>query len=87
MLIQSQDGTIKLLPALPDAWRDGKVSGLMARGGFVVDMNWKNGKLVETRIFSKLGEKAKIQYGGKVVETKTKRGKSYRFNEAMLQVK
>jgi len=87
MLLQSHGETIRLLPALPDVWKDGKVSGLMARGGFVVEMNWRNGKLSEAVVHSKLGGKAKIQYGGKVVEIETKKGKSYRFNEALAPVK
>lgn len=87
MLLQSQDDTIKLLPALPDAWRDGKISGLVARGGFVLNINWKNGKLFEAVVYSKLGGKTKIRYGEKIVEIETKKGKSYRFNEALSQAK
>ena len=76
MLVQSQDGVIYLLPALPDAWKSGKVTGLRARGGFTVDMSWKDGKLVSATIYSKLGEPCSISYDGRIVGIKIKENSS-----------
>ena len=61
MLIQSHDGAVHLLSALPDAWKDGNVTGLCARGGFVVDMKWQNKQLVSARIHSSIGGTLRIR--------------------------
>jgi len=61
MLMQSQDGFIYLLPALPDMWKDGSVKGLVARGGFVIDLTWKNGKIETVVIHSRDGGNCRLR--------------------------
>ena len=62
MLMQSQDGFIKLLPALPDEWSDGEFKGLVARGAFELDFTWKNKKITQLKILSKAGELCRIEF-------------------------
>jgi alpha-L-fucosidase 2 len=81
MLLQSHQGFVELLPALPAAWRDGEVKGLCARGAFTIDMQWKNGRLIKARAVSKEGCKLQIRYADKSFSTKTKKGASYLFDE------
>ncbi len=64
MLLQSHDGYIDLLPALPDAWCDGEFNGLMARGGFKVSCKWENGKVTHIDIQGKKGKKCIVKYNG-----------------------
>ena len=61
MLVQSHDGFIHILPALPDAWPTGEVKGLVTRGGFMVDITWKDGELNYLRLHSQLGGVARLR--------------------------
>ena len=82
MLLQSHTGIVELLPALPSAWGKGYIHGIMARGGFQVDIDWENGKLKQTRIISKNGNPLKLSYAGKITEiANTVKGKEYIFGE------
>ncbi len=74
MLLQSHDGSVLLLPALPTGWANGSVGGLRARGGFEVDIKWENNQLLEAKIKSLLGNPLKITYNEKLVDYETKVG-------------
>jgi alpha-L-fucosidase 2 len=65
--VQDQDGNfiIDILPALPEAWKDGEVKGLVARGGFVVDIKWRKSKLVSAKIYSRNGGNCRVNYRDK----------------------
>ena len=77
MLFRSNQYILMLLPALPAAWNTGEVTGLRARGGFVVDINWEDGKLVDCKIKSLLGNDLKVNYGGRIFTTNTEKGETY----------
>jgi alpha-L-fucosidase 2 len=80
MLIQSHQGFIELLPALPKEWPDGEVKGLRARGGFEVDMKWQSGNLISANIKSVLGKKSLLRYRGKDIDTDIKTGEWQKFD-------
>jgi alpha-L-fucosidase 2 len=71
MLLQSHNGEISLLPALPAAWKNGSVKGIKARGNFTLSINWKNGKLSQAKIYSATGGNCRVSslQPIKVVET------------------
>ena len=67
MMLQSHDGAVHVLPAVPDRWKDGKVNGLVARGGFVVDVEWKDGRVSVLKVKSVLGGNLRIRTADELV--------------------
>ena len=80
MLMQSHTEEIEILPALPAAWQKGCIHGIVARGGFEINIDWQNGRLLNMTVLSKLGNPCKLRYGDKVIELTTEQGKSYSFD-------
>ncbi len=79
MLLQSHMGFIQLLPALPDAWKDGSIYGICAKGNFEIDIAWKDGLLKEATILSKAGQNCIVKYAGQTISFKTVKGRSYQL--------
>jgi alpha-L-fucosidase 2 len=77
MLVQSHAGYIDILPALPSEWQNGKVSGLCARGGFVIDMEWADNKIQSIKLLSRNGGFCRIRCGDQLKEFDTLEGKEY----------
>ncbi len=78
MLLQSHMGFIHILPALPDAWEEGSITGLCAKGGFEVDIVWKEGQPQEITIHSKSGERCNLRYGESTLSFNTRKERSYK---------
>jgi len=87
MLLQSQNGVVNLLPALPDAWPEGSVSGLKARGNFEVDIAWESGKMKEVVIRSLSGAPLNLFSAGNKVFMETAKNSTYRFDKDLRWIK
>lgn len=87
MLLQSHTDVLEILPALPKAWSEGKVTGLKARGDFEVDLAWENGKLSQAEIRSFAGGQQKVRYGGKMVSLDFTENPVIRLNDNLHIVK
>jgi alpha-L-fucosidase 2 len=86
MLMQSHEGEINLLPALPDTWPDGSVRGLRARDGFVVDVAWRGGKLALATIHSLEGNPCRLRHGKTTREFKIEKGGSLWLDENLNEI-
>ena len=78
MLLQSHTGEIVLLPALPTSWPTGTITGLVARGGFVIGIEWKEGKLFQATVESINGGSCTLKYDGREKTIETKAGRRYK---------
>jgi len=86
MLLQSHHGYIELLPALPEQWKEGAVNGLMARGNFIINMQWKNGKMVRVDIRSGNGLPLTVKYGEIEKSFDLRKGKSVSLDGNLKQL-
>jgi alpha-L-fucosidase 2 len=83
MLLQSHNGVIQILPALPAAWPDGSIKGLRSRGGFEVDMEWEDGMMTTTTIYATTDNKSTVKYKDNVVIIDLKKGESITLNSQL----
>ncbi|BDD07903.1 hypothetical protein FUAX_03350 [Fulvitalea axinellae] len=86
MLLQSQSGKIEILPALAPAWQKGKVTGLRARGGFTVDIEWENGKAKTVSLTSEKGGACTVICNGKEATLNAKPGTKYKFDGELKSI-
>jgi alpha-L-fucosidase 2 len=85
MLLQSHLGEIHLLPALPDVWKSGQVTGLRARGGYTVSEKWENGKLTSAVITPDFNGTAKVRYGEKVISLNVRKGETTKVTPGLFK--
>lgn len=78
LFLQSQMDTLYVLPALPSEWREGSITGLLARGNFTVDIYYSNNQLDYALITSNMGEECRVRYDGKTISFPTVKGEQYR---------
>ena len=82
-MLQSHTKYIDILPALPAALANGEVKGICARGGFVLDIKWSDGKLQELTVTSKAGQPLLLRYNNKVVNIPTTKNTVYKFDASL----
>ncbi len=80
MLLQSHEGKIRLLPALPTDWATGKISGLKARGNIEVSMEWENGKLIQATFSSEKNKTVLVDYKSQTIEIELKENQPLKIN-------
>jgi alpha-L-fucosidase 2 len=81
MLVQSHEGIIDVLPALPDEWKDGQLDGVCVRGGFELNLKWKDHVFTEIEILSKAGRICQINTGANVVVTENGKSVALKTNK------
>lgn len=86
LLMQSHEGFIRILPAIPENWITGKMNGLVARGNIEVDVEWKDGKLLKLGLLAKEDSKSKVFYEESLVEVDLPKGKKIWLNNNLKPI-
>ncbi len=86
MLLQSHEDNVHLLPALPNAWPSGSVSGIRARGGFELSIRWNDGRLTAVEILSTAGKQCRLRYKDQEIVFDTEAGNIYRFDGSLTKL-